>query len=95
MQRFNVVHPRERHLIIGPSAGDDETDLVFAGAFEWPVIAGSHMLDNVEWAVMMIARRLDECHAASTLSPEGGTHATSTVLNTGCNLTQERLLRAD
>ena len=67
---------------------------VFAGAFEWPVIAGSHMLDDVEWAVMMIARRLDKCHAVSTLSPEGGTHATSTVLNTGCNLTQERLLRA-
>src|SRR5207302_1897678 len=38
VQRFNVVHPRERHLVIGPSAGDYETDLVFAGAFEWPVI---------------------------------------------------------
>jgi hypothetical protein len=32
----------------------------------------------------------------SPLCPlEGGTHATSTVLNTGCILTQERLLRAD
>jgi hypothetical protein len=69
VQRFNVIHPRERHLIIGPSARDYETNLVFAGAFEWPVIAGSHMLDDVEWAVMMIARRLDECHAVSTLVP--------------------------
>src|SRR4029077_1325318 len=69
VQRFNVAHPRERHLIIGPSAGDHETDLVCAAPFEWPVFAGSHMLDNVEWAVTMIARRLDECHAVSALSP--------------------------
>ena len=68
MQRLDVVHPGERHLVIGPPAGDDETDLVFAGAFEWPIIAGSHMLDDVERTATIIVRRLDKRHAVSTVS---------------------------
>ena len=79
MQRLDLIHPGEGHLVIGPAAGNDETDLVLAGTFERPVVAGSHALDHVERTDTMIARRLDKCHAVSTLSPEGGTHATAPI----------------
>src|SRR5215471_18270975 len=60
-----------------PTTGNDEANLVLAGPFERPIVPGSHPLDDVERTATMIARRLDEGHAVSTLSPEGGTHATA------------------
>src|SRR5262249_61337754 len=84
VQRLDLVHPGERHLVIGPAAGNDETDLVLAGPFERPVVAGSHMLDDIERTATIIMRGFDEGHAVSTL-PKGWNARHSPLLNTHSN----------
>src|SRR5580698_9300534 len=71
VQRLDVTHPGEGNLVVGPAPGDDEPDLVFAGAFERPIVPGHHALDHVERMVVRISRNLDEGHAASTVPPKG------------------------
>jgi len=94
MQRLDLAHPGERDLIVGPLAGDDQRDLVLAGALERPVVAGRHALDDFQRIVALLARDFDDGHAFSTVPHmSGNAHATRTSPNTGCNLTQGRLLR--
>src|SRR5271154_6495859 len=70
MQRLDLAHPGEGDLIIGPAAGDDDRDLVFAGTLERPAVAGRHVLDDVERAVVGVAGEFDDRHAASTAPVE-------------------------
>src|ERR1700730_3921803 len=66
MQRLDLAHPGEGDLIIRPAAGDDDRDLVLAGALERPAVAGRHVLDDVERTIVGVACDLDNGHAAST-----------------------------
>src|SRR5215510_10232548 len=48
MQRFDVEHPGERDLIIGPFAANDDCELVFACTLERPLMSGRDTLDDLE-----------------------------------------------
>jgi hypothetical protein len=48
MQRFDVEHPGERNLIVGPFPANDDCEFVFACTFERPLMSGRHTLDDLE-----------------------------------------------
>ena len=67
MQRLDVVHPGEGDLVVGPLAGDQDGDLVVAGALERPVVARRQALDHVERIDPGFVRVGDLGHAVSAL----------------------------
>src|SRR5437588_2328448 len=68
MQRLDFGHPGEGQLVVGPFALGDDRYLVFAGAFERPVVIGGDVLDHGEWIVPGIDDAFEEGHAVSTLT---------------------------
>jgi hypothetical protein len=70
MQRLDVVHPGERHLVVGPFAPHHQGDLVLAGALERPVVGRRHPLDDLEGIATRLFAEIDEGHVVSTLPPE-------------------------
>ncbi len=70
MQRLDVDHPGIGQLIFGPAAGHQNGDLVVAGAFERPVIAGRQALDHVERIEAMVVAVDRKGHDVSAL-PKG------------------------
>src|SRR6185369_12101820 len=48
VQRFDVEHPRERDLIVGPFSAHHNCELVFARTLERPLVSGRYTLDNFE-----------------------------------------------
>src|SRR5215471_8920855 len=66
MQRLDIVHPGEGHLIIGPAAGYQDGDFVVARPVERPVVKCGEPLDHIEGAAGF-SRDIDERHAVSTL----------------------------
>ena len=67
VQRLDLLHPGEGQLIVGPVSLRDDRHLVFAGAFERPIIMGSDILDYREWIIPGIDNAFEEGHAVSTL----------------------------
>src|SRR5215213_6791245 len=67
MQRLDLVHPGEGQLVVGPVSLGDDRDLVFAGAFERPIVMSGNILDYRERIVSGIDDAFEEGHAVSTL----------------------------
>src|SRR5690349_16973835 len=67
MQRLDVAHPGERHLVLGPLAGDHQRDLVLAGARERPVVRRRHALDHIDRVDVRLVCKIGQCHAIPTL----------------------------
>src|SRR5260221_13572373 len=67
MQRFDLGHPGEGELVIGPVALGDDGHFVFAGTLERPVVIGGDILDHRERGGPGIDYAFEEGHAASTL----------------------------
>src|ERR1700722_13754465 len=70
MQRLDLAPPGEGQLVIGPVALGDDRHLVFAGAFERPVVIGGDILDHCERIVPGIDNAFEEGHTVSTLPLE-------------------------
>src|SRR5262249_7838861 len=75
VQCFDVVHPRERHLVVGPLAAHDKSDLVLAGAFERPIVGRRQTLHDLEGIHTRLIVEINKGHAVSTL-PQGAGCAT-------------------
>src|SRR5258708_24244569 len=67
MQRFDLGHPGEGELVIGPVALGDDGHFVFAGTLERPVVIGGDILDHRERVGPGIDYAFEEGHAVSTL----------------------------
>ena len=67
MQRLDLRHPGEGELIVRPVPLGDDSDFVFAGALERPVVLGGNVLDRRERVVPEIDNAFEEGHAVSTL----------------------------
>src|SRR5260370_41701687 len=67
MQRFDLGHPGEGELVIGPVALGDDGHLVFAGTLERPVVIGGYFLADRERIGPGIVYAFEEGHAVSTL----------------------------
>jgi len=48
VQRLDIVHPSERHVVVGPASFDRDRDLVGSGAVERPVVHRGESLDDVD-----------------------------------------------
>jgi len=66
MQRLDLSHPGKGELVVGPFALGDDGDLVFAGAFERPIIIGGNILDHRQRMVPGIKNAFEQGHAVST-----------------------------
>jgi hypothetical protein len=73
MQRLDVAHPGVGDLVVGPLAGDQDGDLVVAGAFERPVVHRRQMLHHVERVDSWLVRVGDLGHDVSALPNREGT----------------------
>ena len=63
MQRFAVLHPGKRDVIIRPVSLDRHRDLVLAGTLERPVVGRSHELDHVYRIGVPFEFDITEIHA--------------------------------
>jgi hypothetical protein len=66
MQRLDLVHPRERDLIVGPLPFRDDGDLILAGSLERPVVVGSDGLHDGQRMISGINNAFEQGHAVST-----------------------------
>jgi hypothetical protein len=65
MQCFQGAHPRQRDVIVAPTARNRDRDFVLARAIERPIVRRSDLLDQVDgiWR-----RRLFEIHQTHVMS---------------------------
>ena len=72
MQRLDVAHPGVGDLVVGPLAGDQNGDLVVAGALERPVVHRRQAFHHVEGIDPGLVRVGDLAHDVSALPNREG-----------------------
>src|SRR5579864_2832264 len=67
MQRFDLAHPGERQLVVGPVALRDDRYLVVTRTLERQIVVRGEVLDHGERTFRGIDEAFEEGHAVSIL----------------------------
>src|SRR5690606_15478984 len=62
VQRLEVLHPVERHVVVAPGSAHRDRNLVIVLALEAPVVDGGNVLDDVHRVGGAFELDLQQCH---------------------------------